>query len=55
MDILLGQYKGLKATIPFISYTEDDVNSQIASLLAGNPARVENCLLYTSPSPRDCS
>lgn len=41
MDILLGQYKGLKATIPFISYTEDDVNSQIASLLAGNPARME--------------
>ena len=31
MDILLGQYKGLKATIPFISYTEDDVNSQIGA------------------------
>ena len=39
MDILLGQYKGLTATIPAISYTEDDVNAQIASLLSGNPTR----------------
>lgn len=41
MDILLGQYKGLKASIPVITYTEDDVNTQIASLLAGNPSRVD--------------
>ena len=40
MDILLGQYKGLKATIPVITYTEDDVNAQIGTLLAGNPTRV---------------
>lgn len=25
MDILLGQYKGLKATIPYIAYTDDDI------------------------------
>ena len=31
MDILLGQYKGLKATIPYIAYTDDDINSQIAT------------------------
>lgn len=29
MDILLGQYKGLKATIPVITYTEDDVNAGV--------------------------
>ena len=40
MDILLGQYKGLKATIPSITYTEDDVNAQIGTLLAGNPTHV---------------
>ena len=39
MDILLGNYKGLKANIPYIAYTEDDVNSQIATLLSGNPIR----------------
>lgn len=39
MDILLGQYKGLKATIPYIAYTDDDINSQIATLLSGNPIR----------------
>lgn len=39
MDILLGNYKGLKANIPYIAYTEDDVNSQIATLLSGNPVR----------------
>ena len=39
MDILLGNYKRLKANIPYISYTEDDVNSQIATLLSGNPIR----------------
>ena len=39
MDIVLGNYKGLKANIPYIAYTEDDVNSQIATLLSGNPVR----------------
>lgn len=39
MDIVLGNYKGLKANIPYIAYTEEDVNSQIATLLAGNPVR----------------
>lgn len=33
MDIVLGNYKGLKANIPYIAYTEEDVNSQIATLL----------------------
>ena len=37
MDIVLGNYKGLKANIPYIAYTEEDVNSQIATLLSGNP------------------
>ena len=32
MDIVLGNYKGLKANIPYIAYTEEDVNSQIATL-----------------------
>ena len=35
MDIVLGNYKGLKANIPYIAYTEEDVNSQIATLLSG--------------------
>mgnify|MGYP000712428957 CR=1 FL=1 len=39
MDIVLGNYKGLKANIPYIAYTEEDVNSQIATLLSGNPVR----------------
>lgn len=39
MDIVLGNYKGLKANIPYIAYTEEDVNSQIATLLSGNPIR----------------
>ena len=39
MDIVLGNYKGLRANIPYIAYTEEDVNSQIATLLSGNPVR----------------
>lgn len=39
MDIVLGNYKGLKANIPYIAYKEEDVNSQIATLLSGNPVR----------------
>ena len=39
MDIVLGNYKGLNANIPYIAYTEEDVNSQIATLLSGNPVR----------------
>lgn len=39
MDILLGNYKGLKANIPYIAYTDDDVNSQLSTLLSGNPIR----------------
>ena len=39
MDIVLGNYKGLKANIPYIAYTEEDVNSQIEKLLSGNPVR----------------
>ena len=39
MDIVLGNYKGLKANIPYIAYTEEDVNSQIATLLSGIPVR----------------
>ena len=39
MDIVLGNYKGIKANIPYIAYTEEDVNSQIATLLSGNPVR----------------
>ena len=31
MDIVLGNYKGLRANIPYIAYTEEDVNSQIAT------------------------
>ena len=39
MDIVLGNQKGLKSNIPYIAYTEEDVNSQIATLLSGNPVR----------------
>lgn len=39
MDILLGQYKGLEATIPVINYTEEDVQNQLHALLSGNPVK----------------
>ena len=29
--------------------------AKLSSLLSGNEASVEGCLLYTSPSPRDAS
>ncbi len=41
MDILLGQYKGLKATIPYIAYTDDDINSQIATSFIRKPYQGE--------------
>lgn len=40
MDILLGQYKGLEATIPVIAYTEEDIEEQLHALLSGNPTRI---------------
>ena len=42
MDIVLGNYKGLKANIPYIAYTEEDVNSQIAPLHSAFAGRVQN-------------
>lgn len=45
MDIVLGNYKGLKANIPYIAYTEEDVNSQIATLLQKSCQRAENILV----------
>ncbi len=39
MDILLGQYKGLEATIPMINYTEEDIQAQLHALLSGNPVK----------------
>ena len=36
--------------------TEEEINSKLAELEAAEPIRllrIESCLLYTSPSPRD--